>query len=539
MVNHEYDVVVYTSCSANYLPKARVLNETLKKHNTNSACVLCLCDEFTDDAILSEFDEVWTPHNLGYDSAWIFKHNVMELCTAVKGRALVKIMEEYDSKLYLYLDPDVCVYENLDIVIDYLEGHSIGLTPHINKPEDTEIGVRLTELSVLNHGTYNLGHLILRKSVQSLALAKWWADRLDDYCYDEKDSGLFTDQRWMDLVPALFDDVRIMKHSNLNLASWNFYNRDVEQLDDGRFMVDGLPLLTYHFSGTGPTGTHRRVRSIFRASDNAISRIESDYERKIENYNQKDFEHIEFKYNEFSGGQKINCSVRKLYRKSKDLQEAFQDPFDSVSGHSYYNWCKNSRPDLLANVSLHSRNVERAFYELFDKNWYLDRYPQVKQLIEKKIYKNALEHYTKIGSQMFYDPCEVFSSVFYHQECVGLDTNSIGTQSGMKGTYLWHYLTIGLENGIEPIRYFDSQFYLKENMAIKSLFEIGILSCPLVHFKRHGMKMGISPGPHFDNSAYMASSAEARELVEDGRANSGYHAYLVLQRSLEQATTAA
>jgi hypothetical protein len=97
----------------------------------------------------------------------------------VKGRALMRLIAEDEADLIIYLDPDVMVYNPLSLIDDYLGDGSIGLVPHILTPEDTEIGVELTEISVAAHGTYNLGHLILRPDERGRRFARWWADRLD------------------------------------------------------------------------------------------------------------------------------------------------------------------------------------------------------------------------------------------------------------------------------------------------------------------------------------------------------------------------
>ena len=298
-------VAIYTSCSLNYLAKARALAFSLKKNSPNTTLTLCLCDEPEEsfDPDNDGFARVWQPHDLGYDKKWIFQHNVMELCTAVKGRALLRLMkEEPSADIYAYLDPDVYVYNDLSTISEYLEGYSIGLVPHILKPEKTEIGIQLTEISVLNHGIYNLGHLFVRSDKNGIKMAEWWAKRLDRYCFDDKDSGLFTDQRWMDLVPSIFDGVKIMKVPNLDVASWNIAYRKLIQKEFGNeksYEVDGYPLITYHFSGTGPSGTHRKIREIFDPGGGVIAEIERNYENIIDNFDQQRLMKIPPLYNFF------------------------------------------------------------------------------------------------------------------------------------------------------------------------------------------------------------------------------------------------
>jgi len=46
------------------------------------------------DPAAGPFDRIWLPEDLDYDRGWVFQHNLMELCTAVKGRALLRLIEQ-------------------------------------------------------------------------------------------------------------------------------------------------------------------------------------------------------------------------------------------------------------------------------------------------------------------------------------------------------------------------------------------------------------------------------------------------------------
>ena len=164
-------ISVYTSCALNYLPKARVLAESLAGVEPRASLTLCLNDALPDwfDPAAEPFDRIWLPEDLGYDRGWIFQHNVMELCTAVKGRALKRLIDEDEADLIVYLDPDVMVCNPLTLIDGYLGAASIGLVPHILAPEQSEIGVQLTEISVAAHGVYNPGHLLQSEQQDGVA----------------------------------------------------------------------------------------------------------------------------------------------------------------------------------------------------------------------------------------------------------------------------------------------------------------------------------------------------------------------------------
>ncbi len=125
---------VFTSITANYLPKARVLAASLKRLHPRAVFHLVLADRKPDDfgGSADPFDAVLTADDLPIPErpAWIFKHSVVELCTAVKGLAAVEIRRRCGTDHLFYLDPDIAVLGPLDGLEVLLGRHSILLTPH-------------------------------------------------------------------------------------------------------------------------------------------------------------------------------------------------------------------------------------------------------------------------------------------------------------------------------------------------------------------------------------------------------------------------
>ena len=77
---------------------------------------------------------------------------------------------------------------------------------------------------------------------------QWWQSKLEFDCRVNLAENLFVDQRWMDLTPGLFDDVRVLRHEGYNVAYWNLKHRAVAKVAGG-FDVNGVPLVSFHFSG--------------------------------------------------------------------------------------------------------------------------------------------------------------------------------------------------------------------------------------------------------------------------------------------------
>ena len=528
-------ISVYTSCALNYLAKARVLAESLAAAEPEASLTLCLNDVPPPwlDLDAEPFDRIWQPADLGYDRGWIFQHNVMELSTAVKGRALLRLIEEDAPDLVIYLDPDVVVYNPLSQIGAYLGDASIGLVPHILAPEESEIGVELTEISVAAHGVYNLGHLIVRPDARGLAFARWWAARLDRYCFDDRVRGLFTDQRWVDLAPAMFDGVKILKMPNLDVASWNLSHRRIRQGragDPSSFTVDGWPLITYHFSGTGPTGTHRRIRETFAPGGGAVAEIERLYEAAIARMGQAALGQRRPGFDVFDDGTPVTAEARRLYRRHADLRKTFPDPYACPPGRtSFRDWLREKRPGAIAGLIVPPQRLATAYAELFDADFYLATYPDAAETIAAGHFRDALDHYERLGSRRLYDPNEFFVSSYYFDRGLAHDPWPLSIHAGSReGTLLWHYLTVGLPAGIEPIEFFDSRWYLSQNRDLEAAFRLGRVSTPLAHFLQHGSGENRQPGPDFRAGAYLEATPSARDLVRAGGVRGAFGALVRL-----------
>lgn len=334
----------FTSASFSYLAKARVLGASIKRFHPDWIVSLCLTDReppgFAFDPKAEPFDQIIWSHELPFENplGWLFKHEVVEACTGVKGPALRLLAEQGAEKIF-YLDPDVAVFGSLDPMVEMLDTASILLTPHQLTPESSKQAIIDNEICSLSHGTYNLGFLAIRNDSHGRAMAKWWSDRLLEHCIDDRAAGIFVDQKWCDLIPAMFDQVMIVRDPGYNVASWNLSNRRISIDATGSCFVNGSPLRFYHFTKLGPVGDMMTRKY---AQDNVeVYELWSWYKRMIDKLSEPAIPNGWWFYGQFDNGVKIPRSARLLYRERPELAQEFPDPFRS-EGASYFAWLKQN-----------------------------------------------------------------------------------------------------------------------------------------------------------------------------------------------------
>lgn len=360
----------YTSINNNYLAKARVLAKSVKQYCKDAKFSLVLSDRMLEDIDWSKepFDEIITVDQLGIPvkhlSQWIYIHTVVELCTAVKGQALVNFLEKGSDKV-VYLDPDIAVFDDLHEMEQLLDQYDVLLTPHQTIPESTERDIINNEICSLKHGIYNFGFYAVRNSPNGLKFARWWRDRLVKFCYDDIPNGLFTDQRWGDLAPAMFEGIHILRDPGYNVSTWNITTRTVTKEKDGRYFVNDMPLKFYHFSGFD-SGNQEIMLNLQGKGNPNLYELREWYIKRQDEEGQQTYYTIPSIYNFYDNGEKIAKEERLLMRKRQDLMDYFEntDPAVVEQERSYYKWYRHEMAEEIVARNEYEKKIQDLQNEL-------------------------------------------------------------------------------------------------------------------------------------------------------------------------------
>ncbi len=337
-------MVVYTSITQNYLPKARVLAYSLKKFHPDWEFILLYADTLPKDFDLSNepFDEILFIEELNINNleSWIFKHSIVELCTAIKGAAAEFLATKHNISKIIYLDPDIKIFNSLKDIELLLDTYDILLTPHILDMEEDKISIIDNEISALKHGIYNLGFFAAKTSEQGLKFIKWWSNRLKDFCFDDIPNGLFTDQKWCDLAPIFFDNLHIIRDKGYNVATWNIAQRPLSINKTGLILAGNSPLRFYHFTGYD-SGAGKIMLNRYGINQSVAFKLWDEYEQDLNQNGQCSFTNKSWKYATFDNGEQITTNMRLSYRLRSELQNNFPNPF--ITGkNSFLNWWRET-----------------------------------------------------------------------------------------------------------------------------------------------------------------------------------------------------
>jgi hypothetical protein len=337
------NIAVCTIISRNYLPYARVLAESLRTHHPECGFYVLMVDGVEARDKSETFEVINIAHlNLPNFRQLAFRYNQLELNTNVKPTFLAKLFAEKGLDKLLYFDPDILICSSLDPLFDLLDRHCFILTPHCTSPIEDD-GQRPSEIDFLLVGAFNLGFIGLRRSEQTERFLSWWEKRCLKTGYSELRSGLFVDQKWVNLVPCFFDSVHVIRDLGCNMAYWNLHERAITQ-EDGNYFVNGRDLLRFfHFSGIDIEDESQLSKHCTRhhlAERPDIAPLFQNYRQRVLARDYLNLKKCSYSFGSFSDGSPVTQIARSAFAIS-ERNFPNDDPFSTRS--DFYRWARSRR----------------------------------------------------------------------------------------------------------------------------------------------------------------------------------------------------
>jgi hypothetical protein len=157
-------------------------------------------------------------------------------------------------------------------------------------------------------------------------------------------------------------------------------------------------------------------------------------------------------------------------------------------------------------------------FNIFDENFYLDSYPDVKAAVDAGTIQSGLEHFQQYGLA----EGRVLVSPFYDEQSY-LDTNpdlAAVVQAGTFKSGLDHFIQFGEAEGRYSLK-FDEQLYLQKYPEVADAVEAGTFESGLEHFITSGKDEGLSGNLFYDEKLYLEKYPDVADAVEAGTFKSG------------------
>lgn len=364
-----------TILARNYLPKALALAESLRRHHPEQTLKVLIIDalhnEDLPDLAGRPDVELLSTEILGLSDREVLYftmiYDLVEFATAVKPMLLKALLRDADQAAYL--DPDTYVTEPmLELPVDLAESPGgILLTPHFLEP--VAPGELMSEGHLLTVGVYNLGFCAVDR--RAIPFLDWWWGHLRQECLFDPLSGLFVDQKWVDIGSTLFNATR-WTHPGYNVSVANLHERPFVKDDRGLVIAEtGQRLRLFHFHGFDtdrPEELSTRFDDIdaVRALNTAgIKALCGEYAERVLAH-ERDLGAVpDYPYWTDTSGRRITRQIRRAYRvESAGEPDRLPSPFLDADKEAYDGWHRRAwRPKLRGLVGDAAKSMRCALPE--------------------------------------------------------------------------------------------------------------------------------------------------------------------------------
>jgi hypothetical protein len=173
----------------------------------------------------------------------------------------------------IYVDNDVAFYSSPEFLFKELNNHSILLTPHDyeHSPYENQNWLEAN----FKIGLYNAG--FIGASIDAKAALEWWAECCIYRCEKSYWRGLYDDQKYLDLMPILDRNTKVLDHKGCNVAGWN-RNTSCRTTTNGiTNILDLYEIVFIHFN-------YYTIRMIIEGKDEALKPHWQQYFELLKKY---------------------------------------------------------------------------------------------------------------------------------------------------------------------------------------------------------------------------------------------------------------
>ena len=211
-----------TISSNSHLYKAQALYESLRQIHSDVVLHLLLTEPVAYKALLNhtniqiyQLQQLQSP--LAIKIKTKYAAHADKLRWSLKSVFMHHLLEQRICSKVIYTDNDIAFFNDYSFLFEWLNTHPLLLTPH-HYPRNPLQQQHWLETN-FKLGIYNAG--FVGANEHALNALEWWAECCHYRCEKNFIRGLFDDQKYLDLLPAIEPQTLVLPHQGCNVAGWN------------------------------------------------------------------------------------------------------------------------------------------------------------------------------------------------------------------------------------------------------------------------------------------------------------------------------
>lgn len=339
------DTAILTISAANDIHRVRNFMSSARQHHPVTAlfwCAYALRRDIAPDHESRDYTTIATDElgiaDLVNPSFW---YPVVDGSTFIKPYCFRRIFHAFNKSRVLFFDNDIMLFQPMDTLFALLSNHTFVLTPHILQPAPDD-GKKVSDLDIVSAGTFNLGFIGLSHTAAGAAFLTWWQRKLYDQGFIDPPRGMMNDQKWVDMVGALFGGVHIVRDPTYNAAYWNIHERGhaIAFHSASSVTLEGRPLHFYHFSGydyrTPDVLSRHQDRYTFADVPN-LKPLFAYYGGRVKRYREQLGSVADEPFATFDNGVRVGARVKKFFALAPpSFRDSVGNPFHTAPANGTY-----------------------------------------------------------------------------------------------------------------------------------------------------------------------------------------------------------
>lgn len=163
---------------------------------------------------------------------WALKSQLISFCLR-KGATAV-----------CWVDPDIMFVENPSVILNQIQPQQILLSPHYRSFRPSVDEENFTKN--YTEGLFQAGFIGFGCGTETML--DWWAEACLWSMEKDSNRGTYVDQRFLDLLPIVWEDTVILRHMGCNLGEWNRRECHRALVGDTVLINGKYPVMFIHFT---------------------------------------------------------------------------------------------------------------------------------------------------------------------------------------------------------------------------------------------------------------------------------------------------